>query len=48
MRTLVVGLMGSMAAFIAHGLVDEVHFVIDLAFIFFMTLGLVHQLSGNR
>ena len=44
-RALAVGLMGSMAAMIAHGLVDEVHFVIDLAFIFFMTLGLMHQLA---
>ncbi len=44
-RALVVGLMGGMAAFVAHGLVDEVHFVIDLAFIFFMSLGLVHQVS---
>ncbi len=47
-RALVVGLMGSMAAFIAHGLVDEVHFVIDLAFIFFMTLGLMHQLGQEE
>ena len=44
-RALVVGLMGSMAAFIGHGMVDEVHFVIDLAFIFFMTLGLMHQMN---
>jgi len=45
MRALAVGLMGGMADFIAHGLVDEVHFVIDLAFIFFMTLGLLHQMG---
>lgn len=44
-RALVVGLMGSMAAFLAHGMVDEVHFVIDLAFIFFMSLGLMHQIG---
>jgi O-antigen ligase len=47
LRALAVGLMGSMAAFIAHGMVDEVHFVIDLAFIFFMTLGLMHQMSHD-
>lgn len=41
---LTVGLMGSMAAMVAHGMVDEAHFVVDLAFIFFMTLGLMHQL----
>ncbi|MBN1429802.1 MAG: O-antigen ligase family protein [Anaerolineae bacterium] len=44
-RALCVGLMGGMAAMIAHGMVDETHFVIDLAFIFFMSLGLVHQLA---
>ena len=46
-RLLAVGLMGGMAAMIAHGMVDETHFVIDLAFIFFMTLGLMHQLAGE-
>lgn len=45
MRALAVGLMGSMAAMVAHGLVDAVHFVIDLAFIFFMTLGMMQQLG---
>jgi O-antigen ligase len=44
-RALMVGLMGSMAAFLGHGMVDAVHFVIDLSFIFFMTLGLAHQLG---
>lgn len=44
-RALAAGLMGSMAAMLAHGMVDEVHFVIDLAFIFFMTLGLMHRLN---
>lgn len=45
MRALVVGLLGAMAAFLAHGLVDAVHFVIDLAFIYFMSLGLMHQIA---
>ncbi len=44
-RGLVIGLLGSMAAFIGHGLVDETHFVIDLAFIFYMTLGMMHQIG---
>lgn len=44
-RALVVGLMGSMAAFLAHGMVDATHFVIDLAYIYFMTLGLMHQIN---
>lgn len=43
-RALCVGLMGGMANMIAHGLVDETHFVIDLAFIFFMSLGLMYHL----
>ncbi len=44
---MVVGLLGSMAAFLAHGLVDETHFVIDLAYIFCMSLGLMHQLHKD-
>lgn len=44
----VVGFMGSMADFLAHGMVDGVHFVIDLAFIFYLSLGLVHQLSETE
>jgi hypothetical protein len=46
-RALAVGLMGGVAAMIAHGMVDETHFVIDLAYILFMTLGVMHQLSGE-
>jgi hypothetical protein len=38
-------LMGGMAAMVAHGMVDAVHFVIDLAFIFSMTLGVMAQLG---
>jgi O-antigen ligase len=43
-RALAIGLMGCMAAFVAHGMVDATHFVIDLAFILFAILGLTHQL----
>lgn len=50
-RALALGLMGSMANFLAHGLVDASFFIIDLAFAFFLTLGLVQwpkvaQVSG--
>lgn len=38
---LVAGLMGSIAAMVAHGMVDETHFVIELAFIFSLTLGII-------
>lgn len=46
-RALALGLMGSMANFLAHGLVDASYFLIDLAFVFFLTLGLVQWLAGE-
>jgi O-antigen ligase len=42
---LLLGLMGSMAAGLAHGLIDNGYFLVDLAFIFFLTVGLVQGLS---
>jgi len=45
LRGVVVGLMGSMADFLAHGAVDNSYFVIDLAFAFFVTLGLLSLIS---
>jgi len=46
------GLMGLMVDFLAHGLVDASYFLIDLAFVFFLTLGVVQwvarrQFDGN-
>ncbi|NJN93378.1 MAG: hypothetical protein HC875_04455 [Anaerolineales bacterium] len=38
---LILGLMGSMVVFLAHGLVDNSYFLVDLAFVFFLTLGIV-------
>ncbi len=46
-RALALGLMGMMAAYLGHGLVDSAHFVIDLAFVFSFTLGLIQWLSGS-
>ena len=43
---LALGLMGSMVNFLAHGLVDASYFVIDLAFAFFLTLGVVQWLAS--
>jgi O-antigen ligase len=40
-RALVLGAMGVMANFLGHGLVDASYFVIDLAFVFYLTLALV-------
>ena len=47
-RALAIGLMGSMVDFLAHGLVDASYFVIDLAFVFFLTLGLVQWLIRRK
>ncbi len=43
-RALAIGLMASMADFLAHGLVDASYFVIDLAYVFFITLAVVQAL----
>ncbi len=47
-RALALGLMGSMVGFVGHGLVDASYFVIDLAFVFFLALGVVQWLSSER
>lgn len=43
---LVLGLAGSMADFLAHGLVDVSYFSINLAFVFFLSLGMLHHLGA--
>jgi O-antigen ligase len=40
------GLMGAVAAMLAHGLVDHSFFLVDLSFVFFLALGLVHHLGA--
>jgi O-antigen ligase len=45
--SLVLGLMGSMVVFLTHGLVDNSFFLVDLAFVFFLTMGVVQTLSVN-
>ena len=47
-RALALGLMGSMVNFLAHGLVDASYFLIDLAFAFFLTLGVVQWLARSE
>jgi len=44
-RALTLGLMASMVAALAHGLVDQAFFLVDLAFIFTLTLGIVGRLE---
>jgi len=47
-RALALGLMGSMVNFMAHGLVDASYFLLDLAFVFFLTLGLIQWLARSE
>jgi len=44
-RALVLGLMASMVDFLAHGLIDNSYFLVDLAFVFCLTLGVIEGLS---
>ncbi|MFN8458985.1 MAG: O-antigen ligase family protein [Anaerolineae bacterium] len=41
---LVLGLMGSMAVILVHGLVDHSYFLVDLAFVFFLIVGVIQRL----
>jgi len=45
-RALAIGLMASMADFLAHGLVDAAFFVPDLAYVFFLTLAVTQALQA--
>ncbi|HXV41654.1 MAG TPA: O-antigen ligase family protein, partial [Anaerolineae bacterium] len=42
---LALGLIGSMLVFLAHGLVDNSYFLVDLAFAFFLIVGIVQRLA---
>lgn len=46
--SLAIGLMASMIDFLAHGLVDAAYFVVDLAFVFMLTLALIERLKDER
>jgi O-antigen ligase len=46
-RALALGLMASMVDLLAHGLVDNSYFLVDLAFAFCLTLALVVELAGK-
>jgi O-antigen ligase len=45
-QALALGLMASMVACLAHGLIDNSYFLVDLAFVFFITLGVIAGLSA--
>ena len=44
---LLIGLMASMIDFLTHGLVDASYFVVDLAFVFMLTLALVQTVDAS-
>ncbi len=46
-QPLSLGLTGSMAALLAHGLVDNTLFFPDLALVFFLTLALAHSVTAH-
>jgi len=47
-RALVLGFMASMVACLAHGLIDNSYFLVDLAFVFFITVGIVAGISAQN
>lgn len=47
-RALALGLMASMVDFIAHGMIDSAYFVIDLAYVFILSLALVAGLTADN
>jgi O-antigen ligase len=48
LRALVLGLMGSMVSFLAHGLVDTAYFLADLALVFMLTMALTRRLETTQ
>ena len=44
-RAIILGCIASMVAMLAHGLIDNSYFLVDLAFIFFLTLGWIRAAS---
>jgi len=47
-RALTLGLMASMVACLAHGLIDNSYFLVDLAFVFFITMGIIASMSAQN
>jgi O-antigen ligase len=44
-KALLLGLIGSMLAFFSHGLIDNSYFLVDLAYVFFLSLGIVEMMK---
>jgi O-antigen ligase len=47
-RALVIGLMASMTAALAHGLIDAAYFYVDLACVWMLTLGVMMKLDSSK
>ncbi len=47
-RALMIGLMASMTAALAHGLIDAAYFYVDLAFVWMLTFGIMMQLGRGE
>jgi O-antigen ligase len=48
MRALTIGLMAAMVASLAHGLIDNSFFLVDLAFVLMLMLAAIQTLSQQR
>ncbi len=46
-RAVMLGWLASMTAALAHGLIDNSYFLVDLAFVFFLTLGWVRAMQAQ-
>jgi len=46
-RAIILGLIASMVAMLAHGLIDNSYFLVDLAFLFFLSFGLVRAIEAR-
>ncbi len=46
LKALLLGLMASMVALLAHGMIDNSYFLVDLAFVFCLTLGIAARAEG--
>jgi O-antigen ligase len=47
-QALALGLLASLVATVAHGLIDNSFFLVDLMFVFMMTLGLIRAMDDLR
>jgi hypothetical protein len=48
LRPYAIGLIGALIWFLAHGIVDHTFFLIDLAYVFYLLLGMAVWLDMNR